>query len=161
MVENWITGEVIHRIVQDAFPPEDTEVLRIREDIIVLGKSPEVHFDIIWDDDIVELKSTIRSILVAEDIPQEYLDQIRYGLVFDQTKKGAGLVTFDIVNKVLLYWDLSFSEKELKEANTEYQLKMKVIAIAVETKNYTFLEPNYRECRGCPYNYRNGCPYIG
>lgn len=162
VVENWIVGEVLHQIVQNAFPKENTEVTRTRDDIFVMDQNPAVHFDLVWDDVFTELKSTTLSMLTKEDILPEYLEQLRFGFIFnDATLQN--LVTFDIVNKVMLVWDVEIEESERKKADVDYQIRMSLIEFAVENKNPHVLEPHKNECRWCQYNYKasdGGCPYI-
>jgi len=148
VVENWIVGEIAHRLVQRAF-----ELVEVEKEF----QGAQVHFDIIHRGLPLEVKTTITSILNKEHIPQEYLDQLIYGLVFNQSKEGL-LMTFDIVNKVLLVWRIRISNRELEEYTRKFISQRRRILEAAKKGDPSMLEPKWNECKTCPYNYEGGCP---
>jgi len=139
-VEIWVIGEALHNIVQSKF--ELTEMLRER-------KGTEVHIDIMWDKP-AELKTTRMSIIKDVQMPREYIDQSRYGLVFLGELEGY-LITLDIVNAVFLVWDIALTKEELKEAEDEYDEIMGLIYYAVNVRNPLVLTPRREECKDCTY----------
>jgi hypothetical protein len=149
-VASWVIGTSLHRIVQDHFPPDRIEVNTPRRGI-------EVHTDVMWDKP-AEIKTTRMSIKHAQDIPREYIDQIRYGTVF-HGGSHVYLITLDIVNRTLLVWDVLLDTAEMKDAEDEFDETIAAILYAVQHRDPSILEVVEEECSDCQYNYSpGGCP---
>ena len=148
VVEHWIVGETLHRIVQDHFPRENIEHL-------VTRGNTESHIDILWDKP-TELKSTRLLVQNIRQIPTEYIDQIRYGLVFLK-KKEAYLGILSLSTNNLTVWDVILDKKEYINAEHEFDTQMNVIDYAVMHRDPTVLVPKLDECSDCSYNHSNGC----
>ena len=148
-LENWIIGEIGHALIQRAF--ENVEVEKEYEGVVM-------HYDVVWDNMPMEIKTTVTGILHAAQIPDEYLEQLTYGLVMSGDKEGL-LLTFDLLNKLILVWRIKLSDDELEKARRRFIKRKNLILEAVKRNDPSILQPYYEECSNCPYAYKpDGCP---
>ena len=151
VVERWIIGELAHMIIERAFKQTEVEVL---------FNGSSAHIDVLYIDSPLEIKTSTLSIMNSVQLPEAWLKQLLYGMVFVNKREGI-LLTLDVVNKVLLAWKVRVSKKELVAASKEFRQKKRAILEAVKTGNWKLLKPKLEECSSCPYNYEGGCPIVG
>jgi hypothetical protein len=149
-VENWVIGEIGHIVIQRAF--DAVEVEKKLDGV-------EVHHDVEYEGVPLEIKTTTLRILNPTHLPQEYLDQLAFGLVFEQVREGK-LLTLDLVTKTLLVWKVRLSTRELEEYTRRFMRQYRKIMDAVKRRDPSILKPKYEECEYCPYCYPGGCPYF-
>jgi len=140
-VAKWVIGEALHSIIQNAF-----KNIEITEEIT---NDLRMRIDIMWDK-IAEIKTTRFSIIKKEYIPTPYLKQIEFALAFRNQTEGY-LITLDIVNALLLVWDVIFDQSYLIKRKKFYMQLLNKIRKAIVMNNPKLLEPNLQMCGNCLY----------
>jgi len=147
-VEAWIVGTAIHEVIQRAFKEKE---IKVSNGVI------EAHLDTRYRRCPLEIKTTTLSILRPSEIPDEYIQQLIFGMVLEGKRTGY-LLTLDIVNKTMLVWKVKLTTTEWEEWRDRMIVRRSKILEAVERRDPSMLEPKISECPDCPYNYRGGCP---
>jgi hypothetical protein len=148
VVESWLIGDILHKIIQSLFPLKEKEFIEY---------GIFAHVDFIWDSLPAEIKTTINAVTKPSHT-LIYMDDITSGFSFANSNKGY-LITFSLVEKILLVWDITFPKADIPKIKLELYNRKLLLEQAVRTKNFELLEPLYDECVWCPYNYLGGCPY--
>jgi len=140
-VAKWVIGEALHSIIQSAF--KDVEIIE------TLSNDLRMRIDVMWDK-IAEIKTTRLSVIKKEYIPNSYLRQIEFALAFRNQTEGY-LITLDIVNALLLVWDVAFDQTYLIKRKKFYMESLNEIRKAIIMDNPKLLKPNLRMCGNCLY----------
>ena len=115
----------------------------------------------------VEIKWSRKNIYRGSDIPVPWILQTTGYMARTGCTEGK-FVVFNVMNGTLTAFKVLMTEEELVNRNKQLENLRKDILTAVENGDPSNLEPNYDECRYCPYveNRRrkklglgSGCPF--
>jgi len=148
VVESWIVGTAIHEVIQRAFKEKE---IKVSNGVI------EAHLDTRYRGCPLEIKTTVLTISRPSEIPDEYIQQLIYGMILEGKRTGY-LLTLDIVNKTILVWKVRLTTTEWEDWRDRMIVERSKILEAVQSRNPFILKPQIGECSTCPYCYPDGCP---
>lgn len=147
-VASWVIGESLHMIMQQAF-----KITELKQQIM---PNVNVRWDVLWDK-FTEIKTTTLPMFRPSHLLPNYLRQLEFGLAF-MDKSESYLISLDIINKVLLVWDVKFKRSYLDRKREDYKAGFEILQEANRLNNPLMLTPRTEECPWCPWFER--CPYL-
>jgi len=143
----WLIGRVFHQLVHQAFEIKEKRV----ELFDIVG-----YLDVLHEDLPIEIKTTRKRILFPKDIPEVYLKQLSYYMLALTVNHGY-LLILDIVRPAFSVWHVQIPYESINGLAYDFTSKASMIKHAIESRDISRLKRVTWECRGCPYNYQNGC----
>lgn len=105
----------------------------------------------------IEAKHTTKTIMVEEDIPEKWVRQLALEMVYCGVVVG-NLAIGEVVSTLITVWRGSITQSEFNEVKKMHIAKMNHMDICFKNRAISHLTSIRKECRGCFYNYKDGCP---
>lgn len=111
----------------------------------------------------IESKSTRKKIYTKEQIPQEWIEQLAFGMASLGSEIGY-LMVINIISFAVMIWEVRIPAEEREMYKTAMELKVIMLMDAIQKQDPSKLEIKRNECEYCEFKPRRartdkGCPY--
>jgi len=141
----FIIGIMAHKAMHEYFDAQEV-VYRFGES----ADAPAVTIDALYSKFPIESKSTRKQIYKKSDIPNDWIEQICFGMAVMGVNKGY-LMILNVISFALMVFEFEIDDAERDLYKAVFAAKIMKIAHAIKINDSNILEPKLIECQFCPY----------